>query len=125
MVIRKIRKITCISSVVVCLTLAGHGQSTVIEQANVVVTRQLAGRVVVGSKSEPVADVKVELCSGDWKTVIATGKTNAEGYFSLGTPAGSLFHLRFSAPGFNIYQMRARVKGSAKRDLTIVMNVAT
>lgn len=95
-------------------------------QKEISVSRALAGHVVVRGSDEPARDVTVELCSTDWKTVLASTKTNEKGYFSLEKQAtGKLFYVRLSAPGMDIYELRVRIKKHAVEELTIHLSVAT
>jgi hypothetical protein len=61
--------------------------------------------------------VTVELCSPDWKTVLAATKTDDAGYFSLEKSPGKLFYLRFSSPEVNPFQVRVRISKHAAHDL--------
>jgi 5-hydroxyisourate hydrolase-like protein (transthyretin family) len=105
----------------------GTGHSTrLIVQMKVSVSRALAGHADVEVSGVPASGVTVELCSSDWKTVVASTKTDEKGYFSLEKPAtGKLFYLRLSAPGMDTYQLRVRIKKHAAHDLAIHLIVAT
>jgi hypothetical protein len=90
------------------------------------VSRTLAGHVYVGGTDEPANVVTVDLCTSDWKTVLASTKTDEKGYFSLEKPANEkLFYIRVSAPGMDIYEVRVRIKKHAAQELTIHLSVAT
>src|SRR6266700_4115809 len=93
-------------------------QYILIEQKRVEVSRSLSGHVNVGMES-PAENVTVELRSPDWNKVLASTKTDKVGYFSFGNVPGELFYVHFSSPGINPFQLRVRIKKSAKRDLTI------
>ena len=113
----------------VLLLAVGTGYSTErVMQKKISVSRALAGHVLVWG-TEPVSGVTVELCSSDWKTVIMSTKTDEKGYFSLERPAtgktGKLFHIRVSAPGMDIYELRVRINKHATQELTIHLRVAT
>jgi hypothetical protein len=105
----------------------GTGHSTMlVVQKGISVSRTLAGHADVGGTNVPANGVTVELCSSNWKTVLASTKTDEKGYFSLKRPAtGKLFYVRLSAPGMDIYQLRVRIKKHAARELTIHLSVAT
>jgi hypothetical protein len=90
------------------------------------VSRALAGHVAVLGTEEPASGVTVELCSPDWKKIIAATKTDDEGHFSFEKPANTrLFYLRVSAPGMDIYQLRVRIEKHAAEELKIHLSVAT
>jgi hypothetical protein len=102
----------------------GHSTELVV-QKEPSLSRTLAGHALVWG-NEPVSGVSVELCNSDWKAVLATTKTDKNGYFSLEKPAtGKLFYIRLSAPGMNSYQLRVRIKMEAPSELTIHLSVAT
>ena len=89
-------------------------------------TLTLAGHAEVGGTTAPANVVTVELCSSNWKTVLASTKTDEKGYFSLEKPAtGKLFYIRLSAPGLDIYQLRVRIEKHAAPELTIHLSNAT
>jgi hypothetical protein len=46
-------------------------------------SRTLAGHAQIGGTDVPANGVTVELCSSNWKTVLASTKTDEKGYFSL------------------------------------------
>jgi hypothetical protein len=90
-----------------------------------VVSRTLSGHANIGLAKEVAKGITVELCSSDWKTVLASTKTSDSGYFSLEKPPGNLFYLRFSSPGVNPFQLRVRINKHAAHDLTIHLSIAT
>ena len=114
---------------IVILAAVPHARAqgyAVVEQARVSVVPRLAGHVAAGITEEPVADVRVELCSPEWKTVLKSIKTDRNGDFSFGTGSnGELFYLRLSSPGFDPYQFRIRIDTHAKSKLVIHLVVAT
>lgn len=104
----------------------GHAQTAVTMQEGVVVSRALAGHADIGITKVPAAGITVELRSPDWQTVLASTKTDKNGYFALEEPkSGELFNVRLSAPGVNPYQLRVRVKRHEERELTIHLSNAT
>jgi hypothetical protein len=104
---------------------AGYA-TTLVVQKKISVSSALAGRVLFGAMDEPADGVTVELRSSDWKTVLASTKTDEHGHFLLDQPkTGKLFYVRVSAPGMNIYELRVRIKKRAKQELTIRLSVAT
>jgi 5-hydroxyisourate hydrolase-like protein (transthyretin family) len=111
----------------VLLLVAGMGYSTTrVIQKNISVSHTLAGHVLVLGTDEPASGVTVELCSSDWKNVLASTKTDEKGYFSFEQPAtGKLFYIRVSAPGMDIYELRVRINKHATQELTIHLSVAT
>ncbi len=109
------------------LLAVGTGYSTmVVVQKDVSVSRALAGHTVVWGTEEPISGATVELCSSDWKTVLASTKTDEQGHFSLEQPTtGKLFYIRVSAPGMDMYELRVRIKKQATKELTIHLSIAT
>jgi hypothetical protein len=81
---------------------AGTGNATMrVVQKEISVSRELAGNVLVKGTDAPAGGVLVELCSSDWKTVLASTKTDEKGHFSLEKP-GRLFYVRvIQASGFS------------------------
>ena len=103
-----------------------HAQSTVIVQEGVSVSRTLAGHADIGIIKASAEGITVELCSPDWQTVLASTKTDKNGYFSLRKPKlGDLFYLRLSASGVNPYQLRVRIKKHGAKELNIHLSNAT
>jgi hypothetical protein len=95
-------------------------------QKKISVSHSLAGQVVAFGTEEPLSGVTVELCSPDWKDVIASAKTDNTGHFSLEPIMKSkLFYVRVSAPNMNIYQLRVRIDKRAEQGLNIHLSVAT
>jgi hypothetical protein len=111
----------------VLLLSAGTGHSTtLVVQKEISVSRALAGQVEVQGTDLPASGVTVEIRSPDWKTVLASTKTDEKGFFSLEKQAtGKLFYIRISAPGMDIYQLRVRIEKHAAQELTIHLSVAT
>ena len=105
----------------------GTAHSTMlVMQKEISVSRTLAGHASVRGTNLPANGVTVELCSSDWKTVLASTKTDEKGYFSLEKWAtGTLFYIRLSAPGMDVYQLRARIKKHAAPELTVYLSIAT
>lgn len=98
----------------------------VVTQEKISISRALAGHAYVQMSGAPASGITVELCSSDWKTVLASTKTDENGFFSLKElVAAKLFYVRLSAPGMDIYQLRVRIKKHATKDLTIHLSVAT
>ena len=90
------------------------------------VSHALAGHALVWGTDEPVSGATVELYSSDWKTVLASTKTDEQGHFSLEQPAtGKLFYFRVSAPGMDSYELRVRIKKQVAQELTIHLSIAT
>jgi hypothetical protein len=104
---------------------SAHATMRVI-QKKVSVSRSLAGHVRVRGTEAPASGVRVDLCSPEWKTVLASTMTDEKGYFALQKPAaGTLFYIRLSAPGMDIYELRVRIEKQATPELTIRLSVAT
>jgi hypothetical protein len=103
------------------------GYSTMlVVQKEISFSRTLAGHAYIGGTGLPAKGVTVQICSPDWKTVLASTNTDERGYFSLKKPTTEkLFHIRLSAPGMDIYQLRVRIKKHAAKELTIHLSVAT
>jgi hypothetical protein len=118
-------KLVTIGLVLLLAAATAHSTELVVQE-KISVSRTLSGRAVVGLANAPANGVTVELCSSDWKTVLASTKTDEKGHFSLEKPAtGKLFYIRLSAPGMDIYQLRVRIKKNAAAELTIHLIVAT
>jgi hypothetical protein len=113
--------------VLALLLTMGTGHATMkVVQKEISVSRALAGHVLVQGTDAPADGVTVELCSSDWKKVLASTKTDEKGHFSLEKPAsGKLFYIRVSEPGMDIYELRVRIDKRAAGDLTIHLSVAT
>ncbi len=117
-----------IAITIICFCLSmprSQAQNTVVTREGIVVSRALSGRVEVGTDKTPVKGATVDLCSADWKDVVASVKTDENGHFSIQHQSGKLFYLRVSSPGLNPYRLRVRVDKRSKDDLTIRMDVAT
>jgi hypothetical protein len=103
----------------------GHATMKVV-QKRISSSRTLAGHVYVLGTDEPANGVTVALYTPDWKTVLASTKTDDKGYFSLEkTATEKLFYVRVSAPGMDIYELRVRIEKHAAPELTIRLSVAT
>jgi hypothetical protein len=103
----------------------GFGQHTVVMQESVVVSRSLSGHVKIGFEDITGKMVIVEVWDRDWKHVVASTRTDENGYFALPKIRGKIFNLRFTLPGVNPLQLRVRVQKSASRDLDVHLEVAT
>ena len=126
MLSNKVRVAIAIATTCLCFAIQqGQAQTTVVTREGIVVSRALSGRVEVGMDEMPVRGATVELCSANWKDVLASVKTDDDGHFSLQHQSGKLFYLRVSSPGLNTYRLRVRVDKRSKDDLTIRMDVAT
>jgi hypothetical protein len=102
----------------------GHSTMRVV-QKEISVSRALAGHVLVQGTNEPAKGVTVELRSSDWKTVLATRKTDAKGYFRFERPvAGKLLYIRVSALGMDIYDLRVHISKNTGKELMIHLSVA-
>jgi 5-hydroxyisourate hydrolase-like protein (transthyretin family) len=113
-------------ALVLFLTVPIGYATTLVVQKEISVSRALTGHVLVRATDEPASGVIVELCSADWKTVLKSTKTDEKGHFELEQPAtGKLFYIRVSAPGMDIYELRARIKKRAAKELTIRLSIAT
>jgi 5-hydroxyisourate hydrolase-like protein (transthyretin family) len=113
-------------ALVLFLAVQAAHSTQLVEQGWISVSRALAGHVLVVVSDKPANSMTVELCSSDWKTVLASTKTDEKGYFSLEQPAsGKLFYIRVLAPGMDIYELRVRIKKHAAQELTIHLSVAT
>ena len=97
-----------------------------VTQKEISVSHALAGHALVWGTDEPVSGATVELYSSDWKTVLASTKTDEQGHFSLEQPTtGKLFYVRVSAPGMDSYELRVRIKKQVAQELTIHLSIAT
>ena len=119
------KRLALLTLVVFLAVSTGHSTMRVV-QKEISISRVLAGHVLVQGTDEPADGVTVELCSSDWKTVLVSTKTDEKGHFSLEQPAtGKLFHIRVSATGMDIYELRVRLRKQAAQELTIRLSVAT
>jgi len=124
--IRKIPKRLLTLGLVLTLAAGTVHSTELVGQKKISVSRTLSGHADVGLTNAPASGVMVELCSSDWKTVLASTKTDEKGHFSLERPAtGKLFYIRLSAPGLDIYQLRVRINKHAAPELTIHLSIAT
>jgi len=124
--IRKIPKRLLTLGLVLTLAAGTVHSTELVVQKKISVSRTLSGHADVGLTNAPASGVMVELCSSDWKTVLASTKTDEKGHFSLERPAtGKLFYIRLSAPGLDIYQLRVRINKHAAPELTIHLSIAT
>jgi hypothetical protein len=106
-------------------TCFSQGNETV--QMRPVKAQTLAGIVTVkANHRQPINDAHVEECDADWKHVIASTMTDAEGHFRL-TPVETapIFYLRVYAPGFNISQYPVTLSRFAHVELHLEMSVGT
>lgn len=125
MTMRILKQLVFLTLVLLLAGQTGYA-TTLVVQKEISVSRALAGQVLVKGTDEPADGVTVELRSSDWKTVLASTKTDAKGHFSLEPPkSGKLFYIRVSAPGMDIYQLRVRIKKQVAQELTIRLSVAT
>jgi hypothetical protein len=125
MIMRVSKQLALLALVLFLAVETGHSTMRVV-QKEISVSRALAAHVLVRGTDEPASGVTVELCSSNWKTVLASTKTNEKGYFLLEKPVtGKLFYIRVSAPGMDIYELRVRINKHATEDLTIHLSGAT
>ena len=107
-------------------TTDSYAQNTVIVQKRVSVSQALSRHADIGITDIPAEGIMVEMCSPDWQTVLASTKTDKNGYFSLEKPKlGQLFYIRLSAPGMNPYRLRVRIKKHGAKELAIHLSNAT
>lgn len=104
---------------------SARAQTQLVVQEGVIVARSLSGHVNIGLEKVAGKGVTVELCSPDWKTVLASTKTDDNGYFSFDKRPGKLFHLRLSSPGVNPLQVKVHLSKHAAYDLSIHLSIAT
>jgi hypothetical protein len=104
---------------------SAQGQTQIFVQEGTLDSRSLSGHVKGGSEETAVKDVVVELCTPDWKSVLASTKTDDAGYFYFKKLAGRLFYLRFFAPGFHQLESKVRINKHATHDLIVHLTVAT
>lgn len=122
---KSVVKSIVVGTVFLFWAVAGSAQ-VIIEQSGVVKSRTLSGHADFGESFPAANGITVELCSADWRIVLASTKTDRDGYFSLAPPkAGKVFNVRLSAPGVNIYKLRVRINKHGLRELTVHMQVGT
>jgi hypothetical protein len=89
-------------------------------------SRTLGGVIRVHRNGGPVSDVAVADCSPDWKSVLSSTVSDANGQFLLRDEKPGLHYLRLTAPGFNLTLLRVRVKRSSRQgQLNLEMTVGT
>jgi 5-hydroxyisourate hydrolase-like protein (transthyretin family) len=121
----RVRQFALLVLMLLLVVETGHSTMHVV-QKEVSTSRALAGHILVRGTDEPASGVTVELRSSDWKTVLATTKTDEKGYFSLEQPTtGKLFYIRVSGSGMDIYDLRVRINEHAADGLTIHLGVAS
>jgi hypothetical protein len=104
---------------------SAQGQTQILVQEGTIDSPALSGHVKGGSEKTAVAEVVVELCTADWKSILTSTKTDHAGYFNFKKPPGKLFYLRFFAPGFHQLEIKVRIDKHATHDLIIQMATAT
>ena len=105
--------------------MSSRAQVTVIVQEKVSGSRVLAGHVDIGIAKVPAEGISVEARRPDG-TVLAATKTDATGFFRLDSPkASGLIHLRLSAPGVSLYELRVGITKGGPTELRIHMSNAT
>jgi hypothetical protein len=125
MTIRILKQLGFLALILFLAAQTGYATALVV-QKEISVSRALAGQVLVKGTDEPADGVTVELRSSDWKSVLASTKTDAKGRFSLEPPkTGKLFYIRVSGPGMDIYQLRVRIDKHSTHELAIHLSVAT
>jgi hypothetical protein len=110
---------------VVFSVCAAHRQASEITLDDVIVSNSLSGNVTIGVENIPASNITVELCGKDWKSVIASTSTDRAGHFSFEKRTGSLFYIRFTAPGVTTYRLKVRLDRTAKESLMIRLSNAT
>ena len=116
---------SCLAILLFWPVWSAQAQTQLVVQEGVIVSQSLSGHVHIGLEKAAGKGVTVELCSADWKTVLASAKTDDKGYFSVEKPAGNLFHLRFSSTGVNPLLVQVRISKNAGHDLSIHLSIAT
>jgi hypothetical protein len=125
MIMKNPKRLLTLGLVLFLAVGTGHSTMTVV-QKQISVSRKLAGHAEIGGTNVPANGVTVELCSSNWKTILASTKTDERGYFSLDKSAtGKLFYIRLSGPGLDIYQLRVRIEKHATPEVTIHLSSAT
>jgi hypothetical protein len=115
----------CLVILLFWVVWSAKAQTQLVVQEGVIVSRSLSGHVNIGLEKVAGKGVTVELCSPDWKIILASTKTDDNGYFSLEKPPGKLFYLRFSSTGVNPLQVKVRLSKHAAQDLSIHLSIAT
>ncbi len=116
---------SCLAILLFWPVWSAQAQTQLVVREGVIVSQSLSGHVNIGLERAAGKGVTVELCSADWKTVLASARTDDKGYFSLEKPVGKLFHLRFSSTGVNPLLVQVRISKNAGHDLSIHLSIAT
>lgn len=101
-----------------------HAGVEIVEMARIQFSRSLSA-VVITPDGSPLQGAKVEEFNSNWKTVLRTVQTDAEGTFSLDPVKGrKLYYIQVTAPGFNPLRFRLKRKTNAK-PLKLQMELST
>jgi hypothetical protein len=117
------RNVVAIALSTICATLClAQGNETI--QMLPVKARQLKG--IVRAADQPVQGVHLEECDADWKHILASTMTDANGHFHL-TPAGKgpTHYLRIYAPNFDVSEYPVRLSRFAPAELQLTIHVGT
>jgi Carboxypeptidase regulatory-like domain len=112
----------------ICLFLFSFGanaQMEIVEIEKPQPAKSVAG-VVADPSGVPIAGVKVEERSADWKTVLRSTETDEKGRFSFSaTPQKTLYQLQLGYPGFNWLRITLKLDKKAGTVIAVKMTIAT
>lgn len=120
-----LRPVGCVLLLWFSAAWSAQGQTQVVVLADALDSPSLSGHVNAGIENMAVKEVVVELCTPDWKSVLASTKTDPIGYFSFKKRSGKLFYLRFFARGFNQLEVKVRIDKHTTHDLVVKMPIAS
>ena len=107
-----------------CIPLGVDAQYQIVELGDVQLAKSLSAAVQDPSGS-PVPKALVEEFSPDWKTVLRSSSTNAEGRFSFAPVQGrKIYFLQISAPGFDPLRVRIHVDHKRGTNLKLKLVIA-
>jgi hypothetical protein len=103
-------------------TCLSQGNMTI--QNRAVKSQKLAG--IVMAADQPVQNVHVEECDEDWRRVLTSTITDANGHFQL-TPVGKgpIHYLRIYAPGLDISEYPVKLSKLAHAELQLTVKPGT
>jgi hypothetical protein len=102
----------------------GQGYAT-IELAGVQRARVL-GAVVRDASGAPVEGMLVEECTPDWKTLLRSTKTDANGKFAFPRDTGGPVHyFQFTGSGFDPFRVRMKMDRMFGKTVALRMKLAT
>jgi hypothetical protein len=108
-----------------CFPAVIEAQYQVIELADVQLAKSV-GATIQDPTGDPVPKADVQELSADWKTVLRSNSTDAQGKFSFTPVRGrTIYFFQISARGFDPLRFRLRVDMKRGTSLKLKLTVAT